>query len=76
MFAPQAKITYEQFREVLAKTVKKLFAGETITPPPSSITILDIMRGGGWVNETALTPVENLSKQLSIELMSRSLNRL
>ena len=79
-FAPQAKAIFRQFANALDEAATKLFRGEpltdTVNGTVNDIRLTDVLKGGAWVNTTALTPVAHLEVQLNIEVTSRSINSL
>ena len=55
----------------------KLFIGDPIPNTGSgSFTLLDIMKGGAWVNPNTLTKVSNFNEKIRREVLARSINSL
>ena len=57
--------------------VAKLFIGDPIPDTGTgSFTLLDMMKGGAWVNPNPLTKVSNFNEKIRREVLARSINSL
>ena len=71
-FAPLVEQVISDLVEALDSAASKLFDGDSI----NGVTIIDMMKGGYWVNNTSLEPLSDITNQMTIEILSRSIDSL
>ena len=75
-FAGKVKALYKELLRGMDDVVTKLFQGEQIGGSQGSFNIIDMMRGGVWVDSKVVTKVSDLNAKIRIEVLSRSINAL
>lgn len=77
IFSQKVLKFYRASLEAMDDLVAKLFKGEPIPAPgPGSFTLLDMMKGGAWVNSSTLTDVSDLIDKIRREILARSIDSL
>ena len=71
-FAPLVEQVISDLVGALDSAASKLFDGDSI----NGVTIIDMMKGGYWVNTTSLEPLSDITNQMTIEILSRSIDSL
>ena len=71
-FAPLVEQVINNLVGALDNAASKLFDGDSI----NGVTIVDMMKGGYWVNSTSLEPLSDITNQMTIEILSRSIDSL
>ena len=71
-FATNVQYIYDNLTEALDNATKILFKGRDI----NEITIIDMMKGGGWLNRSALIPLPQRERQIKTEILSHSIDAL
>ena len=71
-FAPLVEQVINDLVGALDSAASKLFDGDSI----NGVTIIDMMKGGYWVNSTSLEPLSDITNQMTIEILSRSIDSL
>lgn len=71
-FAPKVTLIYSQLTNALDNVTARLLAGESV----EGVKITDIIKGGGWLDSSALTPLPEIEQQMKIEILSRSIDSL
>ncbi|KAI9725891.1 MAG: hypothetical protein M1835_003800, partial [Candelina submexicana] len=75
-FAPKVRQIYNNYTDALDEMGQKLFKGDLIQATSGSFHITDMMKGGAWANVSAITKLTYLETNLTIEILSRSINAL
>ncbi|KAI9706033.1 MAG: hypothetical protein M1836_005439 [Candelina mexicana] len=75
-FAPKVRQIYSNYTDALDEMGQKLFKGDLIQATSGSFHITDMMKGGAWANVSAITKLTDLETNLTIEILSRSINAL
>ncbi|KAL8755339.1 MAG: hypothetical protein Q9199_003718, partial [Rusavskia elegans] len=77
VFSQKVVDIYNGSLHAMDDLVEKLFKGDPIPGPvPGNFTIIDMMKGGAWVDPDALTKVSDLNHKLRKEALSRSIDSL
>lgn len=79
IFSLQVLNYYRELLSGMEDIVAKLFRGEQIAGPDprsGSFNIIDMMKGGSWVNPNALTDVSDLNRKIRTEILARSIDSL
>ncbi|CAL8574970.1 hypothetical protein XPA_000916 [Xanthoria parietina] len=77
IFSQKVLKIYRVSLRAMDDLVTKLFIGDSIPDTgPGSFTLLDIMKGGAWVNPNTLTKVSNFNEKIRREVLARSINSL
>ena len=77
IFSKKVLFYYNASLVAMDNLVTKLFLGEPIPAPGSgSFTLLDMMKGGNWVNPNTLTNVSSLNEKIRREILARSIDSL
>lgn len=71
-FAPLVEQVINDLVGALDSAASKLFDGDSI----NGVTIIDMMKGGYWVDNTSLEPLSDITNQMTIEILSRSIDSL
>ncbi len=71
-FAPLVEQVINDFVGALDSAASKLFDGDSI----NGVTIIDMMKDGYWADTTALEPLSDITNQMTIEILSRSIDSL
>lgn len=71
-FAPLVEQVINDLVGALDSAASKLFNGDSI----NGVTIIDMMKGGYWVNDTSLEPLSDITSPMTIEILSRSIDSL
>ena len=71
-FAPLVEQVINGLVGALDSAASKLFDGDSI----NGVTIIDMMKGGYWVDNTSLEPLSDITNQMTIEILSRSIDSL
>ena len=71
-FAPLVEQVINELVGALDSAASKLFDGDSI----NGVTIIDMMKGGYWVDNTSLEPLPDITNQMTIEILSRSIDSL
>ena len=71
-FAPLVEQVISDLVGALDSAASKLFDGDSI----NGVTIIDMMKGGYWVDNTSLEPLSDITNQMTIEILSRSIDSL
>ena len=71
-FAPLVEQVISDLVGALDSAASKLFDGDSI----NGVTIIDMMKGGYWINNTSLEPLFDITNQMTIEILSRSIDSL
>ena len=75
-FAPRVRDLYSNYIDELDKAGTELFKGGAINTTNGAFNITDMMANGAWANASALTKLPALEKNLTIEILSRSIDAL
>ncbi|KAL8787516.1 MAG: hypothetical protein Q9213_002174 [Squamulea squamosa] len=75
-FAPRVRKLYNNYVSALDDAATSLFTGKSVQTDNSSFNIADMMSQGAWVNSSALTRLTGIENNLTIEILSRSVNAL
>ncbi|KAL9621849.1 MAG: hypothetical protein Q9204_008080, partial [Flavoplaca sp. TL-2023a] len=77
IFSEKVLFFYNASLTAMDNLVSKLFVGEPIpVSGPGSFTLLDMMKGGNWVNPNTLTNVSSLIEKIRREILARSIDSL
>lgn len=77
IFSQKVLTFYRASLSAMDDLVAKLFIGEPIPAPgPGSFTLLDMMKGGAWVDPKNLTKVSRLNNKIRREILARSIDSL
>lgn len=77
IFSQKVLTFYRASLSAMDDLVAKLFIGEPIPAPgPGNFTLLDMMKGGAWVNPNSLTNVSRLNDKIRREILARSIDSL
>ncbi|KAL8854460.1 MAG: hypothetical protein Q9221_000731 [Calogaya cf. arnoldii] len=77
IFSQKVLGLYRASLPAMENLAEKLFAGDPIPGPGSgSFTIVDLLRGGAWVDPHTITKSSELNGKLRIEALSRSIDSL
>ena len=71
-FAPLVEQVISDLVGALDSAASKLLDGDSI----NGVTIIDMMKGGYWVDNTSLEPLSDITNQMTIEILSRSIDSL
>ena len=72
-YADSVEVIYTSLVQGLDAAATALLNGSSLD---GGFNILDMMRGGAWLNTEALQQVSNIEEQLRIEIICRSINAL
>ena len=77
IFSQKVLFFYRASLKAMDNLFSKLFVGDSIpVSGPGSFTLLDMMKGGGWVNPNTLTNVSSLNEKIRREILARSIDSL
>ena len=71
-FAPLVEQVINNLVGALDSAASKLFDGDSI----NGVTVIDMMKSGYWVNSTSLEPLSDITNQMTVEILSRSIDSL
>lgn len=75
-FAPKVRELYNNYIGALDGAGTTLFQGGTVQTAKGGFNITDMMAGGAWVNSSSLTRLRDLEPNLTVEILSRSIDVL
>ncbi|KAL6716175.1 hypothetical protein ACLMJK_005741 [Lecanora helva] len=75
-FVPRVRQIYTNYVGALDDAGLKLFNGQSIQASNGEFNITDMLAGGAWANSSALTSLEGLETNLTVEILSRSIDAL
>ena len=75
-FAPRVKQLYANYVDSLDKAGQTLFKGGVINTTNGRFNITDMMANGAWANASALTRLTDLETNLTLEILSRSIDAI
>ena len=74
-FAPKVQQLYMQFVEAIDDLGTALINGSNVTGV-DGFNLQSVLSNGSWVDQSVLTPVSDLEHELSVEILSRSIDAL
>ncbi|KAL8765932.1 MAG: hypothetical protein Q9209_007129 [Squamulea sp. 1 TL-2023] len=75
-FAPKVRNSYNCYISALDKAAVTLFEGNRVNTDNGGFNITDMMAGGAWVNSSSLTRFRDIETNLTVEILSRSIDAL
>lgn len=74
--APKVQELYNNYFGALDEAGTTLFQGGTVRTAKGGFNITDMMAGGAWVNSSSLTRLRDMETNLTVEILSRSIDAL
>ena len=75
-FAPKVRELYTNYVDTLDESGNMLLNGDKITTASGDFDIGDMMAHGVWLNTSALTKLTDIETNLTLEILSRSIDAL
>ncbi|KAL8688563.1 MAG: hypothetical protein Q9218_005561 [Villophora microphyllina] len=75
-FTPRVRELYQSYVDALDDAGRTLFNGGTVGAFEDGFNITGMMKAGGWTNSSVLTKLSHIETNLTVEILSRSIDAL